>query len=67
MELSRKRNEEQKQQFERAKQKVKEVGRKKPLYKMLEESFSKEEQGHKQERKKVLEKIKLTKKPIDHH
>jgi len=32
---------------------------------MLEESFSKEEQGVNQERKKVLDKIKLSKRPVD--
>ena len=34
---------------------------------MLEESFSKEEQDMKHERKLVLEKIKLSKRPVDFH
>ena len=65
MELSRKRNEEQKQLFQLAKEKVKLASRKKPLYKMLEESFSKEENNKAAERKKVLEKIKYAKRPVD--
>lgn len=59
--------EEQKKQFEMVKLKVKEVkkNRKKPLYKMLEESFEKVQQEEESKRKQKLQQIKLSKRPID--
>jgi len=58
--------EEQKKQFEAVRLKVKQVkNHKKPLYKMLEESFEKEQMEVEKIRKQKLEQIKLSKRPID--
>ena len=59
--------EEQKKQFELVKKKVREVkkGKKKPLYRMLEESFDQVQAEEEKERQKKLAKIRLAKRPID--
>ena len=58
--------EEQKKQFEAVRLKVKQVkNHKKPLFKMLEESFEKEQQEVERQRKNKLKQIKLAKKPLD--
>ena len=58
--------EEQKKQFEAVKLKVKQVKRnKKPLYKLLEESFENQLKDQEDARKKILDQIRHKKAPLD--
>lgn len=59
MQMMKQKKEEQRKQFEEVKLKVKQVkNNKKPLFKMLEESFDKVQQEEEKERKKKLDLLK---------
>ena len=59
MQMMKQKKEEQRKQFEEVKLKVKQVkNHKKPLFKMLEESFDKVQQEEEKERKKKLDLLK---------